>query len=276
MSAGPVHVVAEMLSTRKVGAFHHLTLVAPGVAERFRPGSLLSVAVGGALTDRLARRTFAIHRARPSAYGGTVEVVFEPCEPGEQWLADAAAGTRVDVVGPVGRPFALPKTPVPCLLVGYDVAAAPLLALAERLRERFCEVHMLLGAASEPRLFGALDARRSARSVTVVTEDGSLGVKGSVLASLPELLTRTRSDVVYAAGPMDLLHGVAAAAEDHGAWSQTAVTVPMPCGTGLCHACTLAVTGVDGAVRQARVCTDGPVFRGDRVCWVPETVERSA
>jgi dihydroorotate dehydrogenase electron transfer subunit len=41
----------------------------------------------------------------------------------------------------------------------------------------------------------------------------------------------------------------------------------MPCGTGSCHACVLPVAGPDGVVRQARVCTDGPVFRGDRVSW---------
>jgi len=264
-----VQVTGEVLSTKKVGAFHHIILVAPGVAERFRPGSLVSVTVGGPLTERLARRTFAIQRARTTAYGGTVEIVFDPTEPGEQWLADAPAGTRVDVLGPVGRPFALPKTPVPCVLVGYDVAAAPLQALADRLRERFCDVHMLLGAASEPRLFGALDARRSSRSVTVVTDDGSIGIKGSTVAPLPELLARTKADVVYGAGPLDLLHGVAAAAESHGAWSQLAVDVPMPCGSGVCNGCMLPVAGADGVVRQVRACVEGPVFRGDRVSWEP-------
>ncbi len=265
-----VQVSAEVLSTKKVGAFHHLTLVAPGIAERFRPGSLVSLAVGGLLSERLARRTLPIVRSRPTgAYGGTVELVLEPTEPGEEWLVHAPVGTRLDAIGPVGRPFALPKSPVPCLLVGYDAAAAPLQALAERLRERSCEVHMLLGAATEPRLFGALDARRSAKSVTVVTDDGSLGIKGTVVGLLPDLLARTCADVVYAAGPLELLHGAAAAAEHHGAWSQTAVSVPMPCGTGVCSSCMLPVEGVDGVVRQVRACTEGPVFRGDRVCWDP-------
>jgi dihydroorotate dehydrogenase electron transfer subunit len=137
---------------------------------------------------------------------------------------------------------------------------------------RRCDVHRVLGGWSEPRVFGALDARRSARSVTVVTDDGSLGSRGSVLAVLPDVLAKARADVVYAAGPNELLHGVASAAESHGAWSQTAVQVPMPCGTGLCNACVLPVVGADGMVRQARVCTEGPVFRGDRVSWEPMPV----
>lgn len=261
-----VQVAAEVLTNKRVGPYHHLTLLAPGVAEAYRPGSLLAVAVGGPLSERLARRTFPIHRARPSAYGGTVEVVFEPSEPGEVWLASTPSNTRVEVLGPLGRPFALPKEPVPCVLVGYEAAAAPLLALAERLRERRCDVHVLLGASTEQRVFGALEARRSARSVTVATEGGT---RGPLLAALPELLAKARADVVYAAGPQRVLQAVASAAEAHGAWSQTAVQVPMPCGTGLCNACVLPVVGADGVTRQARVCTDGPVFRGDRVGWEP-------
>ncbi|HSV38000.1 MAG TPA: hypothetical protein VLI04_04505 [Nocardioidaceae bacterium] len=267
--SGAVQVQADVLTNKKVGAFQHLTLLAPGVAEGFRPGTLLAVTVGGPLSERQARRTLPIFRARASAYGGTVEVVFEPTEPGESWLAAVQPSTRLDVLGPLGRPFALPKEPVPCVLVGYDAAAAPLLALAEKLRERRCDVHMLLGAASEARVFGALDARRSATSVTVLTDDGSLGSTGSVLTVLPDVLVKRKAAVVYAAGPSKILHGVAVAAEQHGAWSQTAVSVPMPCGTGLCSACVVPVTGADGVVRRARACTDGPVFRGDRVCWEP-------
>lgn len=266
---GPVQVRGKVLSTKRVGPFHHLSLVASGIAEQFRPGNLVSLAVGGPLSDRLARRTLPIMRARTTSYGGTVELLLEPTEPGEQWLATAPVGTELDLIGPLGRPYALPKTPVPCLLVGYGVGTAPLLALAERLRERFCDVHMLLGALSEPRLFGALEARRSARSVTVVTDDGALGVKGTILGTLPEVLARSKPDVVYAAGPFSMLHGVAEAAEAAGAWSQAAIDVPMPCGTGLCHSCLLPVVGPDGAQRNARVCQEGPVFRGDRVCWEP-------
>lgn len=270
MTPGPVQVTGELLSSRRVGAFHHLSLVAAGVVERFRPGNLLSVAVGGPLSAHLARRSVPIMRARPSAYGGTLELLVEATEPGEEWLVRAPVGTKLDLLGPVGRPFALPKEPVPCLLVGYDVHAAPLLALAERLRERRCEVHLLLGAPSELRLVGALEARRAASSVTVVTDDGSVGARGAVLDLLPESMRRTRPQVVYAAGPRGLLAGTVAHAEDAGVWSQTMLPVTatsLPCGTGICGTCTVDVIAADGVRRRVRTCTEGPVFRGDRVCW---------
>lgn len=265
---GPVRVAGEVLSVKRVGAHHHLTLVAPGVAERFRPGGFVALGVGGPLSESLLRRTFSIYRARPTgAYGGTVEVVFPVTDPGTEWLAKAAAGTAVDVVGPLGRPYALPKEPVACTLVGSGHGSAPLFGLAERLRERGCGVHMVLGAATGPELFGALEAKRAAKTVVVTTEDGSVGITGRPTDVLPELLSRTATDVVYASGPTSMLHAAALAAEAHGAWSQTAVEQEMACGTGVCLTCALPVVGEDGVTRMVRACTEGPVFRGDRVRW---------
>jgi dihydroorotate dehydrogenase electron transfer subunit len=267
-SSGPVQVVGEVLSVKRSGAYQHLTLVAPGIPERFRPGGFVTVAVGGALSAATLRRALPVHKVRPTgAYGGTVEAVFEVTDAATTWLAAAAPGTPVDVVGPLGRPYALPKEPVTCVLVGEGCAGAPLFSLAERLRERGCVVHMLLGAPTEARLFGALEARRATRGVTVATADGSVGLRGGVEDALPDLLSRTSADVVYAAGPSGVLHAVAAAAEAHGAWSQTAVDVPAGCGTGLCLTCVLPVVGEDGVTQMVRGCTDGPVFRGDRVRW---------
>lgn len=265
---GPVQVRGEVLSIKRLGPYLHLTAVAAGLAERFRPGSFVAVAVGGVLTARLGRRAFPVFRVRPTgAYGGTVELVLRVDEPGTAWLSRRPAGAPLDLLGPLGRPFALPKEPVACTLVGGGHRSAPLFSLAERLRERGCAVHMLLVAGTQAEVFGALDAKRSARTVVVATEDGSLGMHGGAAEVLPGLLDRTGTDVVYASGDPDLLHAAAEAAERHGAWSQTALDVPMPCGTGVCQACVLPVVGEDGVTRMVRACAEGPVFRGDRVRW---------
>lgn len=270
---GPVQTTGELLGVKRVGAHHHVTLVAPGVAERFRPGTFVALRVGGPLSERVTRASYPIHRVRATgAYGGTVEVVLTVTEAdaAARWLAAAPAGSALDVVGPLGRPYALPKEPVTCVLVGEGAASAPLFSLAERLRERGCPVHMLLGGRTEAHLFGALEARRATRGVTVATEDGSVGIAGSVADLLPDLLARTGADVVYAGGSTATLHAVAAAAEQHGAWSQAMLCggdVAMPCGTGLCHGCAVPVVGEDGVTRMVRACTEGPVFRGDRVRW---------
>jgi dihydroorotate dehydrogenase electron transfer subunit len=268
VSREPLQVRGRVLSVDRVGDYHHLTLVAPGIAERTRPGAFAALAVGGDQSAMLLRRAFSIYRARSSGvYGGTVEVVFAVHGSGTAWLADRRPHDEIDVLGPLGRPFALPTEPVPCVLVGGGYGSAPLFGLAERLRERGGAVHMVLGAATERRLFGVLEARRSAQSVTVTTEDGSVGSAGRVTDVLPDLLTRTGAAVVYACGPMGMLRAVAGLAEEHGVWSQCAVEESMACGVGVCMTCVLPVRGDDGLVRMVRSCVEGPVFRGDRVLW---------
>ncbi len=262
---GPIHVSGELLAARKIGVHHHLTVVASGIPERFRPGTFVALSTG---PSRLARRAFWIHKVKPvGGYGAALELVVEARGPGTEWLVAQPPGSRLEVTGPLGRAFSLPKQPVGCLLVGEGYAAATLVPLAERLRDRSCPVTLLVAAADEAHLLSALEARRTARAVTVVTADGSVGTRGSVADVIDEVLERSQAEVVYAAGPVPTLHAVAAAAEGAGAWSQVALEQPLTCATGLCQGCVVPVTGEGGHRRQVRACVDGPVLRGDRVVW---------
>jgi dihydroorotate dehydrogenase electron transfer subunit len=263
--SGVVQVTGELVATRRVGAYHHLTFVAPGVAELARPGQFVALAVGGDTSSNLLRRCFSIHRVSPS--GGTVDVVISPVGPGTEWLAGLRAHDEVDIVGPLGRAFPLPTEPVPCVLVGGGYGSAPLFWLAEALRGRGCHVELVLGAATEAKLFGVVDARRHADGVTVTTDDGSAGTRGWVSDVLPEVITRSGAGVVYGCGPMGMLKSITDVAAAHGAVAQVAVEESMACGVGVCMTCVMPVAGSDGVTRMVRSCVEGPVFRGDRVRW---------
>jgi dihydroorotate dehydrogenase electron transfer subunit len=263
-----VQVAGEVIATRRVGAYQHLTIVAPGVAEAARPGQFVALAVGGPTSANLLRRCFSLHKVSPSGtYGGTLDVVIAAKGPGTQWLAGLRAHDKVDVVAPLGRPFPIPTEPVACVLVGGGYGSAPLFWLADVLRERGCHVEMVLGAASEDRLFGVVEARRSADGVTVTTDDGSAGRRGWVSDVLPEVITRTSAAVVYGCGPMGMLRSITEVATAHGAVAQVAVEESMACGVGVCMTCVMPVRGKDGSTRMVRSCVEGPVFRGDRVRW---------
>lgn len=269
-TAGPgvAQVTGELIATRRVGAYQHLTFVASGVAELARPGQFVAVAVGGPTSANLLRRCFSIHRVSPAGtYGGTVDVVVAAHGPGTTWLTKLQPHAEVDIVGPLGRPFPLPTEPVPCVLVGGGYGSAPLFWLAEQLKERGCHVEVVLGAASDDRLFGVVDARRVADGVTVTTDDGSAGTKGWVSDVLPDVVRLSQAAVVYACGPMAMLRSVTDVAAAAGAVAQVAVEESMACGVGVCMTCVMAVVGSDGKTRMARSCVEGPVFRGDRVRW---------
>ena len=265
---GPLQVHGKVLAIKRVGAYQLLTVAAPGIPERTEPGSFVTVAVGGEPSAMLLRRSFSIYRVRSSGvYGGTVEIVFAAHGKGTRAMSLLRPGDQINVVGPLGRPFAAPREPVPCVLVGGGYGSAPLFMLAGRLRERGCAVHMVLGAATEQRLFGTLEAKRAAVSVVVTTEDGSVGVRGRVTDVLPGRIDATGAEVVYSCGPMRMLDAVTEVAMAHGAWSQTAVEESMACGVGVCMTCVLPVVGDDGVTRMQRSCVEGPVFRGERVRW---------
>jgi dihydroorotate dehydrogenase electron transfer subunit len=264
-------VAGELMATRQVGAYHHLTFSAPAVAEIATPGQFVAIAVGGDTSANLLRRCFSIHQVDAGADNeGTVDVIVAARGPGTRWLTDLSVHDEVNLIGPLGNGFPLPTEPVPCVLVGGGYGSAPLFWLAAVLRERGCHVEMVLGAASKDRLFGVVNARRTrgaVEGVTVTTDDGSMGVKGWVSTVLPDVIRQSRAKVVYGCGPMAMLRSITDIAAAEGAIAQVAVEESMACGIGVCMTCVMPVAGSDGLTRMARTCLEGPVFRGDQIRW---------
>ncbi len=262
---GVAQVQGELLAVRVVGAYVRLTIAAPEVAEQARPGQFAALAVGGPTSATLLRRAFSIHRVDPDV--GTIDLVVAAKGQGTLWLTGRAVGDRVDVVGPLGRPFPIPTEAVACVLVGGGYGSAPMFWLGEVLRERGNHVEVVLGAAGEDRLFGVDQADASADGVTVMTDDGSAGLRGWVTEPLADLIASTGAGVVYACGPMGMLQAVTEVASANGAVAQVAVEEAMACGIGVCMTCVMPVVGDDGRTAMVRSCVEGPVFRGDRVRW---------
>jgi len=259
---------ARLAANKAVGEYRHLVFITSAELPPVRPGHFAAVAVGGPDSAMLLRRAFSIHRVQTKAtVGTTIELVVAPKGPGTKWLTSQPEGAVVDMIAPLGKPFTLPKAPVACVIVAGGYGAAPMIGLAEQLRSRGCRVDVVLGASTEGRLYGVLDLKRIADSISITTDDGSLGTQGYVSDVLPDVMRRADTGVVYACGPMGMLQAVSTIAAQTGAIAQCAVEESMACGVGVCMTCVLPVVGDDGLTRMVRSCTDGPVFRGDRVRW---------
>ncbi|MBI3648184.1 MAG: dihydroorotate dehydrogenase electron transfer subunit [Actinobacteria bacterium] len=259
---------AEILSARRVGAYHSLTLVAPEVAERARPGQFVAVQMPED-RDYLLPRHFSIHQAsRRGGWAGTLEFCFEPGGKGTTWLANARAHGFLDVTGPLGKGFAYPKRLTNCLLVAEGHGAASLYFLAQELLVREKRVDMVLGAGTMERVFKPIEGKRLSQTNAIMTEDGTLGDRGTVLDALPEMAARCGSEVIYAAGPAPMLEKVAAFCRERRIPAQVVVEERMACGVGLCHSCVVPVARKDGSgYDNLRACVDGPVFNPARVLW---------
>lgn len=274
----------EVLSHKKYGEhYHSLTIVAPEIGETVRPGQFVNIACGKGRSNIL-RRPFSVYRVhKRGGWASTIEIVFDVHGPGTEYLSSLRAHASVDLIGPLGRGFALPKRRAHCLIVGGGIGAAPMFFLADELRNDNHRVDVILGARSVGYLLNAIDARRLASVCRITTDDGSSGDQGRVIDGMAEMMEKCGTEIVYACGPHPMLAAVSKVASDLKIPVQVAVEELMACGYGVCMTCVMPLrkpakgktASPDDEIVYARSCTEGPVFNGNQVVWndSPETNE---
>jgi len=187
-----------------------------------------------------------------------LRIVYRIVGEGTQEFSRLLPGDTVTVVGPLGNGFT-PK-PGKSILIGGGIGIPPMLALAKSLPG---EVSVVLGYRTND-LF-LKEEFDSCAKVYVSTEDGSAGTKGNVIDAIRA--EGLAADTVYACGPVPMLRGVKAFAEEKGIAAQISMEEKMACGIGACLACVCRSTEKDAHsnVNNKRVCKDGPVFNAQEV-----------
>jgi dihydroorotate dehydrogenase electron transfer subunit len=259
---------AEIVSNKRVGAYHHMVISVGDIATHAKPGNFVAISVGGTGSSMILRRAFAIYRATGRESGvGYIELVVAPHGQGSTWLTSRSAGDVVDLVGPLGTAFGIPTQPVRALLVGGGYGSAPLFGLSEVLKSRGCRVDMVLGASSAMKIYAPLEGKRSVNSLTITTDDGSAGIAGKVSDVIPELIENNQIEIIYSCGPMGMLEAITKISIEKDVMHQCAIEESMACGIGICMTCVLPIKGEDGLIRMTRSCIDGPVVNGENVIW---------
>ncbi|MGC9360690.1 MAG: dihydroorotate dehydrogenase electron transfer subunit, partial [Anaerolineae bacterium] len=156
-------------------------------------------------------------------------------------------GDRIWLRGPYGHGFE-PVGERPLLLAG-GCGAAGLALLAKRFRVVGTEVAAVVGARSADGLMLAWRYRELGCDVTLATDDGSAGVRGTTLDAAEDAWQR--ADAVYACGPEPMLQAVALEARRAGVPVWVSLERVMKCGIGVCGSCHCG---------DKLVCVDGPVF----------------
>lgn len=210
---------------------------------RTRPGQFLMLRLSDALDPFLARPYF-FARQRLNAAGALEHgLLVAPRGATGEHLAAVLPGQSLTVLGPLGRAVALPRGVRNLLLCGDVAYAAPLLLLAQDGVARGLSVTMLL--ADEAALPAALlPAEVELQRVTVDRLAEALiallpWCDAALLSLDAERLPRL-GGALRAAGNRRLVTAF--------------VWQPLPCGTGLCGACTVELRR--GGRRL--LCLDGP------------------
>jgi dihydroorotate dehydrogenase electron transfer subunit len=261
-------ITTTILSNKRVGAYHQILLAIGDLAALCRPGNFVAIAVGGDSSKMILRRAFAISRiTHGNASGGAMELIVAPHGSGSRWLCAQPEGSEIDIVAPLGKAFGIPTSPVNALLVGGGYGSAPLFGLAEVLKSRGCRVDMLLGASTGSKIYAPLEGKRSASTLKIYTEDGSMGEHGRVTAPISSLIASGGVDVIYSCGPMSMLRAISDLTSGTDVVHQCAVEESMACGIGICMTCVLPVKDESGSISMLRSCIDGPVMDASTVAW---------
>ena len=254
--------VATLIDIRPLAqGYNVLTFDAPAIAEVAQPGQFVHVQIPSLEASRL-RRPFSIYDADKAT--GKLYVLYKVVGYGTQRLATLTVGTKLNILGPIGKPFPLTPSGTP-YLVGGGYGVAPSWFLATRLPRKGI---LFVGGRTAADILETERFKELGWEVRIATQDGSLGEQGLVTLPLDAALVADPQAELYACGPDGMLHAVGDRAIQHGIKGWLSLDKHMVCGVGACLACVQKIRkdGV-GDEMLARVCVDGPVFESREIVW---------
>jgi dihydroorotate dehydrogenase electron transfer subunit len=253
----------EIASNTKLAENTYLmALNAPDIVNNVTPGQFVMIRVTDGL-DPLLRRPFSVCGLRKS---DLLLILYRVAGKGTAILSEKGKGDRLSVLGPLGKGFVIPPDEKTSLLVAGGIGVAPLIFLAQRMRD--ADTRMLVGYRSGSELLPMGNFALDTMEVRIATEDGSKGHHGMVTDLLANELEKDaiRLPNVYACGPAPMLKKVATMGFKRGFPCQVSLEAFMACGLGACQGCAVKAAPGQKHVYD-HVCQDGPVFQNDKVDW---------
>ena len=193
-------VAAELVESRQIlpgqwlQSFH-----APELATGSRAGQFVHVRTGD-YSGLVLRRPFSINTADPAT--GIVTLHFRTVGRGTEWMTRVREGERLDMLGPLGRPFEVDPRSRHLLLIAGGLGMAGVRMLADEAVRDGRQVTILFGALSARHVYPSSLLPDEVEYV-VATDDGSLGHHGFVTELVPEY--EAWADQAFACGPHPML-----------------------------------------------------------------------
>ena len=229
-----------------------MDIEAPAVAKRAKAGQFIILRV-----DENGER-IPLTVAGYDRLLGTVRIIFQTVGATTDLLAAKQAGEYIaDFVGPLGKATEIQGLDKVCV-VGGGVGCAIALPVVQALHEAGCRVHAIIGFRSKDLVILEDEFAAASDSLTVMTDDGSYGQKGTVTVPLQAILeSGERFDRVITIGPLIMMKFVVATVKPYAIPVVVSMNPIMIDGTGMCGGCRLTVGGV-----TKFACVDGPEFDG--------------
>ncbi len=244
-------IEGTVLGNRHVVSNHFLVRISLAKPiEACRPGQFVMMRLPS--EEVFLRRPFSIY----DLHGRTISMLYRVRGKGTAVMSGMTRGTKVMVLGPLGRPFTVEEGCRPLVVAG-GIGIAGVNLLWKSVRKKGL---LFFGCAKgEETALLAGDADSGSPSVYIATEDGSRGYRGMVT----DLVARHVDDVggrcqVFACGPEVMYRELKRILENRGIACQILAEERMACGLGLCFGCVKKT--IDEKEPYKRACVEGPVF----------------
>jgi len=228
----------------------------PLMAKAAKPGQFVIVMA----TEHGERIPLTI--ADFDAKRGTITLVIQAVGKTTRELQQTAkVGAKLyAMVGPMGVPSPIGH-PKKVLCVGGGLGVAPTYPQARAFLEAGAYVIGVIGFRTKALVFWDDKFRAVCHEVIVCTDDGTVGVKGTVAEGIRLAIEKHPDiDECVAIGPPIMMKGSAEATRPHGVKTTVSLNPLMVDGTGMCGGCRVKV---GDRIRFA--CVDGPDFDGHQV-----------
>ncbi|CBK73045.1 2-polyprenylphenol hydroxylase and related flavodoxin oxidoreductases [Butyrivibrio fibrisolvens 16/4] len=246
---------AKVLNQSKLAEGIFSLTIATTASEYAIPGQFINIFSKDA--SNLLPRPISICEIDKAA--GTLRMVYRVVGKGTTEFSSLKAGDTAEIMGPLGNGF--PLEGEKAIVVGGGIGVPPMLELAKQLPG---SVTAVMGYRNDD-LFLSEEFTDVASDLIIATDDGSVGVHGTVVDAMVE--NELEADVIYACGPKPMLRAVAQYAAEHNIKCYVSMEERMACGVGACLGCVCQSKDVDdhSHVHNKRVCKDGPVFLSTEV-----------
>lgn len=233
--------------------YYKLVFRSSALARNVKPGQFVNVKIEEG-NDPFLRRPFSYYRVD----GDRIEILYEVLGRGTGILSRKPAGSKVSILGPLGKTFSVETSGKKRILVAGGIGLPPLVFLAER----YGTDYLLIGAKSKLEVMPEEELRAVRGKVLYSTNDGSFGKPGFVTVLLEELFgSEPPQDLfVQTCGPKVMMQAVMDLAARYGVQGEASIDESMACGVGACLGCMVET---DKGLLPS--CVEGPVFGFDRI-----------
>ncbi len=245
-------LVNEKLSPQ----YWRMVFDAPDLAGEVNPGQFVHIRTDDQGLQPFFRRPFSVYRAQKY-----VEIFYDAIGPGTRLLSLKKKGDIIDVLGPLGTPFALPPASTKqVVLIAGGIGIAPMLILSDVLKKKKYDLVLLFGGRDRGHVYPMKEFKDNGVKVHIATDDGSVGIKGRVSVLFDKINKDPSSTFIYTCGPNPMMKAVQVFAVQHHIPGQAACEEIMACALGACLGCS-----IETKHGFKTVCYDGPAFDLDEV-----------